>query len=122
MRGLIVFELKLKLSELDQDLLALGPEDHMPQLLDHQLQMFDPLASRVQLIGLLREGLSMRLELCFKAQRSRSWYLKEAGSLAHALKNAAHQVCIGTAFNMDQSTSGKLDMNRTSTMHVLRSR
>lgn len=68
-RGLFVFELKLKLTELAQDLLALRAEDHVLQLLDHKLQMFDSLASRVQLNGLVREGLSMRLELCFKANQ-----------------------------------------------------
>jgi len=72
-RGLIVFELKLKLSELDQDLLALRAEDHMPQLRQYELQMLDQFAARVKLIGLfreclslLREGLPMRLEFRFK--------------------------------------------------------
>ena len=68
-RGLFVFELKLKLPELDQDLLALRAEDGTPQLLDHELQMIDPLASRTQLMGLLREGLPVRLELGFKASQ-----------------------------------------------------
>ena len=54
LRGLHVFELKLKQLKLNDDLLALPAEDHVPQLLDHELQVFDPLAARSQLIGLLR--------------------------------------------------------------------
>ena len=45
MSCLFLFELKLELFKLDDDLLALGAEDHVPQLLDHELQMVDPLAA-----------------------------------------------------------------------------
>ena len=42
---LFLFQLELKLFELEDDLLALLAEHHVPQLLDHELQMFDPLAA-----------------------------------------------------------------------------
>jgi hypothetical protein len=51
--GLHVFEFKLKLLELDDDLLALAAEDHAAQLLHHQLQVLDPLAAGAQFISLL---------------------------------------------------------------------
>ena len=36
---------KLQLLKLDDDLLALRAEDHVPQLLDHELHVLDPLAA-----------------------------------------------------------------------------
>ena len=65
MRRLVIFKLQFHLLELDDDLLALGTEDHVPQLVDHELQMFDPLAARAQLISLFGECLSMGIEFGF---------------------------------------------------------
>ena len=45
MSRLFLFELKLKLFKLDDDLLALVAEDHVPQLLHHELQVLDPLTT-----------------------------------------------------------------------------
>src|ERR1700722_8259300 len=50
---LLFFQLKLELLKPEDDLFAFGAEDHVPQLLDHELHMLDTLAARAQLIGLL---------------------------------------------------------------------
>src|ERR1700760_4475834 len=63
---LVVFKLQFHLRELDDYLLALGTEDHMPQLVDHELEMFDPLAAGAQLISLIGERLSMGIEFGFQ--------------------------------------------------------
>ena len=63
---LVVFKLQFHLLELDDDLLAPGTEDHMPELVDHELEMFDPLAAGAQLISLIGERLSMGIELGFQ--------------------------------------------------------
>ena len=69
MCGLFLFQFKLQLFELDDDLFAPGAEEDVPQLVDHQLQVFDPLAARAQLIGLFGECLSMGLEFGFEAAK-----------------------------------------------------
>ena len=49
--GLQFFQLKLKLFQLTLQLLALPAEDHPPVLLDDQFQMFDLLASLLDLLA-----------------------------------------------------------------------
>jgi hypothetical protein len=43
--SLLLFQFKLQLLELDDNLFAPGSEDHVPQLLDHELQVLDVLAA-----------------------------------------------------------------------------
>ena len=69
LRGLFLFQFKLQLFELDDDLFAPGAEEDVPQLVDHQLKVFDPLAARAQLIGLFGECLSVGLEFGFEAAK-----------------------------------------------------
>jgi hypothetical protein len=64
---LLLFKLKLELLKLEDDLFAPGAENHMPQLLDHELHMLDTLTARAQLVDLLGEGLSVRIYFRFKA-------------------------------------------------------
>ena len=45
MGRLLLFQLELQLLKLEDDLLTLAAEDHVPQLLDHELQMLDPFAA-----------------------------------------------------------------------------
>src|SRR5258708_351792 len=66
MRCLVIFKLQFHLFQLDDDLLALGTEGHMPELVDHELQMFDSLAAGAQLISLFGKCLSMGIEFGFK--------------------------------------------------------
>src|SRR4051812_48424585 len=47
LRGLVLFEFELQLFELENQLLALPAEDHVSELLNHQLQMFDTRTARV---------------------------------------------------------------------------
>jgi hypothetical protein len=63
---LFLFKLELELLELEDDLLALGSEDRVPQLLDHELHVLDALAARTQLIDLFRECLAVRLQFRFE--------------------------------------------------------
>ena len=42
---LFLFKLELELLELEDDLLALLAEHHLPQLLDHELHVLDPFAA-----------------------------------------------------------------------------
>ncbi len=44
LRGLILFQLKLHLLELENQLLALLAEDHVTELLDHQLEVLNALS------------------------------------------------------------------------------
>jgi hypothetical protein len=58
-----------KTTQLTLQLLALAAEDHPPVLLDHQLQMFDPLMARfvlLQKLAVLRDH--QRLQ-CFDIKR-----------------------------------------------------
>src|ERR1700745_3980326 len=66
MSRLVFFQLKLHLLQLDDDLLAIRAEDDMTKLLDRQLQVLDMLAARAQLVCLLRESDSVRIEFGFK--------------------------------------------------------
>src|ERR1700733_4459591 len=45
LRGLVLFEFKLQLFELEDQLLALLAEDDVAELLDHQSQMLDVLSA-----------------------------------------------------------------------------
>jgi len=63
---LFLFKLKLQLFELENDLLALLTKHHLPQLLDHQLHVLDPLAACVEFLGLFRNNLAMRIEFGLK--------------------------------------------------------
>ncbi|MGB6131052.1 MAG: hypothetical protein WBG54_04685, partial [Acidobacteriaceae bacterium] len=53
------FQTPLTLLDLNQELLALPPEQHVPELIHHQLQVFDLLAARLQLSPLQGERLKM---------------------------------------------------------------
>src|SRR5580704_4346576 len=61
--------MKLKLFELNYDLLALDAEHPAPQLLDNQLQVLDLLAAGAQLLILLRECLAMGIEFSLKRSK-----------------------------------------------------
>jgi hypothetical protein len=66
MRSLVLFQFKLHLLELQNQLLTLLPEDHVAELLDHQLQMFDTRTARVEFFGLFGQRLALRIKLCLK--------------------------------------------------------
>jgi hypothetical protein len=44
-RGLQIFEMELQLLQLHNDLLALLAEEHVPHLVNQQLQVFNPLSA-----------------------------------------------------------------------------
>src|SRR5580700_11203629 len=69
LRGLQLFQMKLKLFELNNDLLALDAEHPAPQLLDDQLQMLDLLAAGAQFLTLFREYVPLALELSFERSK-----------------------------------------------------
>ena len=66
LRSLVLFQLKLHLLELENQLLALLAEDHVTELLDHQLEVLDALSARVEFFGLLGHRLAMRIQLCLE--------------------------------------------------------
>ena len=66
LRGLQLFQMKFKLFELNNDLLALDAEHPAPQLLDDQLQMLDLLAAGTRSSSIwLTERLALALDLSF---------------------------------------------------------
>jgi hypothetical protein len=58
-----LLQLEFKLIKLQRELLALPAEEHTPQLLDDQLQMFDLLCVREHLSLLLSEFFSLLRQL-----------------------------------------------------------
>ena len=69
LRGLQLFQMKFKLFELDNDLLALDAKHPAPQLLDDQLQVLDLLAARTQFLTLFREYVPLALKLRFESSQ-----------------------------------------------------
>ena len=62
LRGLQFFQMEFELFELNNDLLALTPEDRAPQLLDDELQMRDLLVAGTQLLAPRGERLAVFIE------------------------------------------------------------